>query len=452
VGKASRQRRQAKEKARKGSAFQAPQAAQAPGSGPSWWTPSQEPPEIVAHNLIVDAMHAIAVEDAAAFHGAVGQLLDRPGTAGWRRIVERSLTGELRDAVTAAWRTGWQPADVARVVRRTMEAQHIVLARDAIAAELQRYAAATIDPVWQDQLAEIEAEAWWRPEQTYLAARADQQVDGWAQVLPTALQLMFTLTTLPELQLLGPVPGKARPTTAREGPAVDDRILSRVRALLAKAESTTFPAEAETFTAGAQALMARHSIDMALLEATAPDTRRGPISRRIGIDNPYEGPKAMLLNAVARANRGRVVWSKELGFCTLVGFRHDLDTVETLFTSLLIQATRAVTQAGSRTTASGRSRTRSFRQSFLSAYASRIGERLAETTQTQTQEAAAEPGGQSLLPVLRARDQAVEEELTSLFPQVTHRAVGSITDSEGYHRGRTAADLAVLPAGSALPE
>ncbi|MEP7036589.1 MAG: DUF2786 domain-containing protein, partial [Actinomycetota bacterium] len=37
--------------------------------------------------------------------------------------------------------------------------------------------------------------------------------------------------------------------------AIDEKVLSRIRALLAKAESSTFPAEAETFTAGAQALM-----------------------------------------------------------------------------------------------------------------------------------------------------------------------------------------------------
>lgn len=55
----------------------------------------------------------------------------------------------------------------------------------------------------------------------------------------------------------------------------------------------------------------------------------------------------------------------------------DLDAVELLFTSLLVQATTAMLAAGSRQDAHGRSRTRSFRQSFLAAYAQRIGERLA---------------------------------------------------------------------------
>ncbi len=89
-----------------------------------------------------------------------------------------------------------------------------------------------------------------------------------------------------------------------------------MRQLLAKAESTTFDAEPETFTAGAQALMARHSIDAAMLQASSGRSD-APRARRVGIDRPYESPKAMLLGAVAEANRCRIVWSQELGFVTV---------------------------------------------------------------------------------------------------------------------------------------
>ena len=60
----------------------------------------------------------------------------------------------------------------------------------------------------------------------------------------------------------------------------------------------------------------------------------------------------------------------------MVGFAGDVEAVELLFTSLLVQATAAMMRAGSRTGRNGRSRTRSFRQSFLHAYAVRIGQRL----------------------------------------------------------------------------
>jgi len=147
---------------------------------------------------------------------------------------------------------------------------------------------------------------------------------------------------------------------------------------------------------------------------------------------------------VAEANRCRTVWSRDLGFSTAIGFPADLDAVELLFTSLLVQATSAMMKAGSRTDDYGRSRTRSFRQSFLTAYASRIGQRLAEATGTQTTKAAAEPAGANLLPVLAARSEAVDEAVTEMFPKLTHHTAGAITNREGWCSGLSAADRATL--------
>jgi hypothetical protein len=48
---------------------------------------------------------------------------------------------------------------------------------------------------------------------------------------------------------------------------------------------------------------------------------------------------------VATANRCRVVWHRNLGLRTVMGFRTDLDAVELLFTSLLVQATTALRPA-----------------------------------------------------------------------------------------------------------
>ena len=103
-----------------------------------------------------------------------------------------------------------------------------------------------------------------------------------------------------------PTPGTRQATGhtgTSERAAIEERVLARSRSLLAKAESTTLAAEAETFTAGAQALMARHSIDHALLSALDQSSSDQTVGRRIGIANPYEAPKAMLLTAVAEAHR-----------------------------------------------------------------------------------------------------------------------------------------------------
>jgi len=217
-------------------------------------------------------------------------------------------------------------------------------------------------------------------------------------------------------------------------------VLDRVRALLAKAESTEFAEEAEALTAKAQELMARHSIDAALLAAQHPASDE-PVGRRLGTDRPYESAKALLLQAVADANRCRVVWSRELGFATVMGFPADLDAVELLYTSLLVQATTAVVQAGQRRNRYGQSRTRSFRQSFLSAYAIRIGQRLQEATDDISKVAAAE--AQNLLPVLAARNDAVNEAIDAIFPGLVSQRL-RISDEEGWISGTAAADLASL--------
>lgn len=230
------------------------------------------------------------------------------------------------------------------------------------------------------------------------------------------------------------------------GKAVDQRQLDRIRALLAKAESTTFAEEAEAYTAKAQELMARHSIDHALLAADAGG-RDEPTVRRIGVDNPYEGPKALLLDAVANANRCRAVWSRALGFVTVLGFPADVDAVEMLFTSLLVQATTAMTRAGTRRDAYGRSTTRSFRHSFLTAYAHRIRERLTAATEQATEQAsremAGQPDGERLLPVLASREAAVNALTDELFPALAAKTVAA-TNREGWASGRAAADLAHL--------
>ncbi|MGP4029098.1 DUF2786 domain-containing protein [Actinomadura sp. 3N407] len=220
---------------------------------------------------------------------------------------------------------------------------------------------------------------------------------------------------------------------------VDQRTLGRVRALLAKAESTEFPEEAEALSARAQELMARHSIDHALLAAETGDMG-GPAGRRIAVDNPYDSPKAVLLTVVADANRCRAVWHRELGFSTVVGYPADLAAVEMLFTSLLVQATSAMVHAGPRRDARGRSRTRSFRHAFLNAYAARIGERLREAADRAT----ASAGGNVLVPVLAVRDRAVEQAVGTMFPNLARGRAGSVSNYEGWVAGRAAADLASL--------
>lgn len=195
--------------------------------------------------------------------------------------------------------------------------------------------------------------------------------------------------------------------------------------------------------------MARHSIDEALLAART-HTKDAPGACRIGVDPPYETAKAVLLDAVARANRCEAVWSEALGFSTVVGFEADLEAVELLYTSLLVQATTAMTKAEAAQRKGGRKRTKTFRQSFLAAYAHRIGDRLAEVADAQVAETGAEDAG-DLLPVLAARDVAVRDRFTHMFPDTVTTRVRGVSDATGWRQGTEAADRAQVRARPRLP-
>ena len=284
-------------------------------------------------------------------------------------------------------------------------------------------------------------ERWRRVEKATLAdaLRATLQVMGFIVLLP---RVPVVLDPPSDWARLAAAPGRR---TADAG-TIDARVVDRIRALLAKAEGTEFPAEAEAFTSKAQELMSRHAIDTAMLTNDRPHELGSEVrSRRIHIDNPYAREKAQLLGAVAMSNEGRVVWDEQFGWATLVGFPVDLDLIELLFTSLLIQLTRAVGDAGRN---GGRSKSPSFRRAFVLSYAIRIGERLAEA-QHHARDEAQQQYGTALVPVLAARSDAVDQITEQIFPRLRESRVRQV-DAQGWRAGRLAADIATLHAGSGM--
>jgi hypothetical protein len=419
------------------------------GARPSGDRPGARRPSLseMADRILLDAAEgsevtlssAVAALTEVRLHGADGEA-----------AVSRAVLALAGRILSSCWKGGWQPADIVRVVGRGFAARHVRLTVDFIAAEGRQYAAASLDARWVAQLQELQVAAWWGEDAGYLVLAEERENLDEIGMVTCALETLRLLIRLPRIESVGPPPGTAGPARQRTG--AEPRALGRIRALLAKAESTEFAEEADAFTAKAQELMAQHSISVALLDADA-GRDDVPAARRIGIDNPYEAPKALLLDAVTQANRCRSVWSKHLGHSTVVGFESDLDSVELLYTSLLVQATAAMNAAGSRRDRHGRSRTRAFRQSFLVAYANRIRQRLTEATEAAVQEAATgvhadgldTPADPRLLPVLAARSDAVDDAIEQMFPgQVTHALHG--TDDEGWAHGTAAADRAELRA------
>ncbi|QOC92218.1 DUF2786 domain-containing protein [Micromonospora craniellae] len=373
--------------------------------------------------------------------------------------VDPELVTAKDEACARLWRGGWQPAELHRVVARRGGPRQADLVTDAVAAYLRQFPRATVDGRWRAQADTLGARVWWAGDATYV----DGLVARWrldrVAVLDLVLGLLAILSALPPIEVLVPPPGSAAAPVEGSSTVgssrIDARLLDRVRALLAKAESTTFPAEAQAYTAKAQELVTRHSLDEALLAARGADAAPVvPYARRIGVDHPHDGEKASLLDAIARANRCHTVSSPELAFSTVFGFDTDIDAVDLLYTSLLVQAHRAMARSEPPGGKAGRSRLKAYRQSFLVAFADRIGERLADAAQlalTQATDRGDGDGGTDsadLLPVLAARDEQIRETMQRVFPHTVRARAIRVDSRDGWESGRQAADRATLPTGT----
>ena len=435
MGKNSRQRREARRRAQGSGARHAPSRAAA-GSGTS--VTQAELIELIS----MASRYAVASPRAAV--PRIRQLNELGAAADLPHLDPACLVvDEIMSRLRQAWEYGWQPHELAHAVRRRTSAAVAAWVSRAVLVEAERSGAAEQAP-----------EAW-RIQLGLMASRHDG-AGGVAGLLSpgghapeadwvVALVALDFMHELPRSQLLMPPPsrwGRAQPTAAARTGVGHAKMIARVRALLAKAESTDFAAEAEAFTAKAQDIMTRHAIDEALL---ADDTGASVDVRgiRVLIDHPYALEKAQLLDVVARANRTRAVWNDFSSCMTLLGVPTDLEQVEMLFTSTLVQATRAMTQAGQQARPSAGERSSSFRKAFLSAYATRIGHRLAASSAEATA-----TYGADLVPVFERQADAIDSEFERLFPHVTSGSRRATFDARGWDAGTRAADAAVLPAGS----
>jgi hypothetical protein len=233
----------------------------------------------------------------------------------------------------------------------------------------------------------------------------------------------------------------------------DDKTMERVRALLTQAEHpNTSQAEAEAFTAKAAELMAKYGIDQALLGERA-ETRESPTSVRIGMDAPYTREKATLLSAVARSFRCSPVqtsYGQTINHVTVFGFPADLERVQVLYTSLLLQATRDVM----RTPVPYYEKTAPFRRTWLVGFATAVGTRLSAAEKRAQQDAETQQseneGSRSVALVLADRSTLVDAAVTAAFPKLKparRRQLSGGGMREGYAAGQRA-DIGSARVGS----
>lgn len=244
-----------------------------------------------------------------------------------------------------------------------------------------------------------------------------------------------------------------------------------IRALLAKAEATDFPEEAELFTAKATELIAKFSIDEALLWSASDSAADEPDEIKLVLLAPYLGPKSILVNLVARAFGCMAIRlqrsSNDRQTMSICGFRNDLSVVEALITSLLVQMSSAMhaeerelartTPGTSRMSATQRA---AWRRSFIIGFAEIAANRLTESRSSQA--SAADDGARaessrdsgdgdtspgrsnrgdgttapprSVALALKSRDKAVRSEFRRRYPYVR----SGRTSTGGSAQGRTA--------------
>ncbi len=236
-----------------------------------------------------------------------------------------------------------------------------------------------------------------------------------------------------------------------------EALVHKVRKLLAKAESTTNPNEAEAFSAKAAELIAANRLDpdhvRESLEHGALALRRIPLGR-----GAYVRARLALLMAVARAHDCEVVF--ETGpagtVAVVAGFDVDLVVTGLLYESLHIQAANQMATAKLATPAA----TQRWRRSFLFGYARRIGEMLSVSRNQASPPARSGPptlfdeSARSSTPDVLGRSARVKEFAKDAFGPVRaargvrpstaagwndgHRAAGRADVGRGRLRGRRA--------------
>lgn len=341
------------------------------------------------------------------------------------------------------WTRGWQPAEVRRHVRIETSARITTLVELAIHADHASRAGQPIDPRWAEQIAGL-GERDRSVRGPWLAEWRERNALSRAECYQAVLEVCDAAGGLGPVDILIPYPG-ADPSVVTIGAPVREvgahPMLDRIRKLLAKAEATEFEDEASAFTAKAQDLMTRYAIDEATIHHEP--SVDGPRMIRVPIDAPYADAKSMLLEVVSRANRCRSVGLGGCHMSSVLGHAGDLAIVEMLFTSLLIQAQKALAEAG-RGQVGGRTRSVSYRSSFLLAYADRIAERLDGAAGAVL----SEEGSSAALPVLRAREAQVDELLEERYgDSLVASGVRGGYDVLGHVHGRGAADEARLDSG-----
>ncbi len=219
------------------------------------------------------------------------------------------------------------------------------------------------------------------------------------------------------------------------------RHAERVNKLLAKAASSTSPAEAEALQAKAVELTVRHGIDAALLDAARGDA--SIVERRVWLGaGPYVAARTDLLTALGRHLSCEVFWhaGREGRLVTVVGFSSDAADVLSLFGALdhaALSGAWAATLSGN---------TQAARRQWLFGFNEGVREQLRAAAEANGLD---EPTNPAAL-VLVERRRAVDEHVAR-HHSVRRARRATVVAADAYDAGRAAGATAALRAPTGRP-
>lgn len=232
-----------------------------------------------------------------------------------------------------------------------------------------------------------------------------------------------------------------------------EEVAEKVRKLLTQAEDpAATPEEAQTFTMKAQQLMSKYAIDLAMVV----DAAKADQIETAGwvVPGPYATHKITMINAVARSNDCRTIYTDLPGGrkrIDVVGYATDLEWVETLARSLEVQLLAALAAAMRSRPAGVHGRT--FAVGFVQGFIAEVADRLHRARQeavAASEAARAHDGMSSSVALVLVEKQAhVDEEFKVRHPlaRTVYRHV-RLQSWAGFAPGRAAGRRASVARGS----
>ena len=239
----------------------------------------------MADELILAAAHVDCEgsDDGTHLRCLIDALAQGMGLEGGRDLVARRLDSLLQSDIARVLDSGWAPHAITRVVRHRAGARAASIMAGPLAEAASGRHRRGGGPVSTARQAKN-------------VRKLDYASSSWKADLSTAIAALSVLEYLPVLPDLGGIRSSRRNVRSHE----EQRMFTRIRGLLTKAESSDYAEEADAFMAKAQELMSRYCIDRTMVEADAEGGGVPQVdARRVWLEDPYLEAKALLLANVA---------------------------------------------------------------------------------------------------------------------------------------------------------